>query len=95
MRKSELARILIKSDYAFGKMGCPPRIPPEASSKVPMATAILYATPTVLYEVEVLSFIDHKAADNYQELPEEERANVTLNDLIDVANSEREVRVMP
>lgn len=34
MRKSELARLLIKPEYAFGKMGCPPRIPPDATSQL-------------------------------------------------------------
>lgn len=33
MKKSEIARFLIKSEYAFGSMGCPPRIPPEAASE--------------------------------------------------------------
>lgn len=28
MRKGEKAELLIHPDYAYGKMGCPPRIPP-------------------------------------------------------------------
>ena len=32
MRKNELARFLVKAEYAFGDLGCPPRIPPEATS---------------------------------------------------------------
>ena len=31
MKKGELARFIMKPDMAFGKMGCPPRIPPEAT----------------------------------------------------------------
>ena len=32
MRKNELARFLVRAEYAFGDLGCPPRIPPEATS---------------------------------------------------------------
>lgn len=34
MRRTELARFLITADYAYGSMGCPPRIPPSATSKL-------------------------------------------------------------
>ena len=33
MKKGELARLLIKSAYAYGEFGCPPRIPPKATGK--------------------------------------------------------------
>lgn len=33
MKKSELARFLVDPLYAFGQMGCPPRIPPNTTSK--------------------------------------------------------------
>lgn len=33
MKKGELARFLVGPDYAFGSFGCPPRIPPNATSK--------------------------------------------------------------
>ena len=33
MRKSEKAEFLLSPEYAFGSMGCPPRIPPDASSE--------------------------------------------------------------
>ena len=32
MKKSELARFLVNPSYAFGDFGCPPRIPPGATS---------------------------------------------------------------
>ena len=31
MRKDEIAKFLISHEYAYGKMGCPPRIPPKAT----------------------------------------------------------------
>ena len=34
MKKTELARFLIHPAYAFGEIGCPPRIPPNATSKL-------------------------------------------------------------
>lgn len=45
----------------------------------------------VLYEVEVVSFFDSKASDEFQQLPEEEQAKLTLRDLVGVASAEREV----
>jgi FK506-binding protein 6 len=75
MKKGELAHILVKPEYAFGKMGCPPRIPPEA---------------TILFEVEVLSFHDQQAAEGYEAMPKEKKEKLDLKELIDVANSERE-----
>ncbi|XP_011402831.2 PREDICTED: inactive peptidyl-prolyl cis-trans isomerase FKBP6-like [Amphimedon queenslandica] len=75
MRKEEVSQFLVKSPYAFGDMGCPPRIPPAAS---------------ILFEVEVLSFVDHSAADSYDELPDEDKAKVSLKEIVNVANAERE-----
>lgn len=34
MKKGELARFLIGPLYAFGSIGCPPRIPPNATSEL-------------------------------------------------------------
>lgn len=34
MRKSELSRFLVNPSYAFGDIGCPPRIPPGATSEL-------------------------------------------------------------
>lgn len=47
MRKGERARVLVQPEYAFGKMGCAPRIPGNA---------------TILYEVELLHFVDAEDA---------------------------------
>ena len=33
MRRNERSQFLISPDYAFGEMGCPPRIPPDAASE--------------------------------------------------------------
>ncbi|XP_064456203.1 inactive peptidyl-prolyl cis-trans isomerase FKBP6-like [Ornithodoros turicata] len=47
MKKGEVAQVMVSPQYAFGRMGCPPRIPQNA---------------TILYEVELLLFVDAKDA---------------------------------
>lgn len=54
MRKGELARFLFKPNYAFGTLGCPPLIPPNS---------------TVLFEVELLDFLDSAESDKFFDLP--------------------------
>lgn len=34
MRRNERSQFLIAPEYAFGPMGCPPRIPPNATSEL-------------------------------------------------------------
>ncbi|KAJ7378740.1 Inactive peptidyl-prolyl cis-trans isomerase fkbp6 [Desmophyllum pertusum] len=75
MRKGEKSKFLLSPLYAFKELGIPPRVPPSA---------------TVLYEVELLSYIDHKAADDFDAFTEEERKQATFEQLLKVANSERE-----
>ncbi|KAG0712063.1 Inactive peptidyl-prolyl cis-trans isomerase FKBP6 [Chionoecetes opilio] len=61
MRRGETSRFLILPQYAFGQVGCPPRIP---------------GGETLLYEVRLLSAVDRAAADSFEDL-EEERQNIT------------------
>ncbi|XP_054285122.1 inactive peptidyl-prolyl cis-trans isomerase FKBP6-like [Macrosteles quadrilineatus] len=59
MQKGEKAEVLIHPDLAFGKLGCPPRIPPDA---------------TVLFIVELHRFIDcGDVVENQDELDMYER----------------------
>lgn len=53
MRKGEFSRFLFLPRYAYGQMGCPPLIPPDA---------------VVLYEVQVLDFLDSGQVDKFVEL---------------------------
>ena len=48
----------------------------------------------VMFEIELINFIDHKAADSYDFMSKDERMQLTLDDLIAVANAEREVCVV-
>ncbi|XP_068766218.1 inactive peptidyl-prolyl cis-trans isomerase FKBP6 isoform X6 [Struthio camelus] len=50
MKKGEMARFVFMPNYAYGKLGCPPLIPLNA---------------TVLFEVEVLDFLDSAESDRF------------------------------
>lgn len=50
MRRGELARFLFKPTYAYGTLGCPPLIPPNA---------------TVLFEIELIDFLDSAESDKF------------------------------
>ena len=43
MRKGELSRFLLDSDYMWGKLGIPPRIPEAATSENPSHSFKLYS----------------------------------------------------
>ncbi|XP_063157604.1 inactive peptidyl-prolyl cis-trans isomerase FKBP6 [Candoia aspera] len=75
MRKGELARFLFKPKYAFGTLGCPPLIPPSS---------------TVLFEVELLDFLDSAESDRFFDLPPEQQDGFPLQKVLKVAETERE-----
>lgn len=45
----------------------------------------------VLFEIELLSFVDYRAADEFTAFSREERENATLDQIIAVANAEKDV----
>lgn len=63
MKKHEIAQFIIHPDYAYGCMGCPPRIPPNAE---------------VMFAVHLLDYLDNAAADTYENLQEEEKKSLAL-----------------
>ncbi|XP_067131100.1 inactive peptidyl-prolyl cis-trans isomerase FKBP6-like [Centruroides vittatus] len=75
MKKGETSQFLIKSLYAYGEMGCPPRIPPSA---------------TILYEVELLHFLNSAPAIEYEELSPEEKKQLSFSERLKVVRSEHE-----
>lgn len=75
MKKGERSRFLFKPEYFYGKMGCPPRIPPNC---------------TVLFDIELLSFVEREGVDDYHQMTEEERRKVAFEFVCKVAKSERE-----
>ncbi|XP_066516538.1 inactive peptidyl-prolyl cis-trans isomerase FKBP6 [Hoplias malabaricus] len=74
MRKGEFSRFLFQPSYAFGEMGCPPLIPPVA---------------TVLYEVQVLDFLDTAQVDEFFALSPGEQNSAPLLTLLNVVGTER------
>ncbi|XP_071757895.2 inactive peptidyl-prolyl cis-trans isomerase FKBP6 [Centroberyx gerrardi] len=74
MRKGEFSRFLFQPQYAYGDMGCPPFIPPAAM---------------VLYEVQVLDFLDSGQVDDFVAMSPEEQNTVPLSTLLGVVNTQR------
>ncbi|NXK28878.1 FKBP6 isomerase, partial [Arenaria interpres] len=75
MKKGEVARFVFTPDYAYGRQGCPPLIPPNA---------------TVMFEVEVLDFLDSEESDAFFELTPEQQDTFPLQKVLKVADTERE-----
>lgn len=74
MKRGELARFMITHKYAYGELGCPPRVPPKA---------------TALFEIELISFVDQGAADVFENFTEEERKKATFAEILAAADSLR------
>ncbi|XP_020752496.2 inactive peptidyl-prolyl cis-trans isomerase FKBP6 isoform X2 [Odocoileus virginianus] len=75
MRRGELARFLFKPTYAYGTLGCPPLIPPNT---------------TVLFEIELLDFLDSAESDKFCALSAEQQGQFPLEKVLKVAATERE-----
>ncbi|KAM5228638.1 inactive peptidyl-prolyl cis-trans isomerase FKBP6 [Ctenodactylus gundi] len=75
MRRGELARFLFKPTYAYGTLGCPPLIPANA---------------TVLFEMELLDFLDSAESDKFCALSAEQQGQFPLQKVLKVAKTERE-----
>lgn len=99
MKKKELSRFLIQAPYAFGELGCAPRIPPNATSKFSLTNQNMFCLTcsirvcicAVMFEIEMVSFVDLKVADDFEAYSTEEKERKTLDELISVANAIRSV----
>ncbi|XP_049445250.1 inactive peptidyl-prolyl cis-trans isomerase FKBP6 [Epinephelus fuscoguttatus] len=74
MKKGEFSRFLLQPQYAYGDMGCPPLIP---------------AAAIVLYEIQILDFLDSGQVDDFIALSPEEQNTVPLSTLLEVVNTVR------
>ena len=75
MKKGEISRFLLKPSVAFGKMGCPPRIPCNAE---------------ILFEIELISYVDQSAADAFQNFSEDEQKKTPFDEIIKVVETIRQ-----
>ncbi|KAG8590125.1 hypothetical protein GDO81_006647 [Engystomops pustulosus] len=75
MQRGELSRFLYSPDYAYGKMGCPPVIPADA---------------TVLFEIEMLDFLDSAESDAFCDLPPHLQETLPLEKVLKIASTERQ-----
>ncbi|OPJ89253.1 inactive peptidyl-prolyl cis-trans isomerase FKBP6 [Patagioenas fasciata monilis] len=74
MKTGEAARFVFTPHYAYGRLGCPPLIPPNA---------------TVVFEVELLDFLDSAESDAFFELIPEQQDTFPLQKVLKVADTER------
>ncbi|KAM6906474.1 inactive peptidyl-prolyl cis-trans isomerase FKBP6 [Lycodopsis pacificus] len=74
MRKGEFSRFLFQPQYAYGDMGCPPLIP---------------AAAVILYEIQILDFLDSRQVDDFITMSPEEQNTVPLATLLDVVSTQR------
>ncbi|XP_072209980.1 inactive peptidyl-prolyl cis-trans isomerase FKBP6 isoform X2 [Excalfactoria chinensis] len=75
MKKGEVARFIFSPDYTYGQQGCLPLIPPNA---------------TVLFEVELIDFLDSADSDTFFALTAEQQDTFPLQKVLKVADVERE-----
>ena len=54
-------------------------------------TPLVTPSSTVLLEVELISFIDNKSAEEYSEMSEEGKSKMTFDEILEVARAEKEV----
>ncbi|KAI1293502.1 Inactive peptidyl-prolyl cis-trans isomerase FKBP6 [Halotydeus destructor] len=74
MRKGEKSRLIVKPEMAFGKLGCQPRIPAEA---------------TILYVVEVLKTFSESSLSSFEMMSLEERQRMPFEELLKICDDER------
>ncbi|RWS24593.1 inactive peptidyl-prolyl cis-trans isomerase FKBP6-like protein [Leptotrombidium deliense] len=74
MKRLEVAQIIVSPAYAYGSLGCLPRIPPNA---------------TVLFKVELLRVHEPGTLADFELLTEEEKSKLTFTEVLKMCNEER------
>lgn len=76
MKKGEVSVFLVQQDYAYGTMGCPPRVPPNAA---------------VYYEVEILNYVDSADAIEFEEMTSEEKRRAPFVKILSACKAEHQM----
>ncbi|CAH1802453.1 unnamed protein product [Owenia fusiformis] len=75
MKKGELSRFIIRSDYGWGPQGCPPRIPEDS---------------TVMFEIELIEAFARAGVDDYESTPMSERKFLPFEKIYMAAHSAKD-----
>ncbi|XP_064620328.1 inactive peptidyl-prolyl cis-trans isomerase FKBP6-like [Lineus longissimus] len=76
MRLNEVAEFVIYPEYAYGKFGCPPRVPPSA---------------IIRFQVTLIQCIDHAGVDEYFKMGPKLQQEVPFEQVMRIMRLEREV----
>lgn len=76
MKKGEIARIYVPSEFGYGEMGCPPRIPGNAD---------------IVYVVEIVNFFDSKDAIEFDEMTADEQKKAPFEKAVAVFHCEHQL----
>ena len=74
MRRGERSEFIIRPEYAYLEMGCPPRVPPNA---------------TILYIIEVMKVFEEGSLAHFETLDPEERDKWDLPEILKLCDEER------
>ncbi|KAK6192466.1 hypothetical protein SNE40_003928 [Patella caerulea] len=75
MKKGEKSQYIFTPDYGYGKMGCGNRIPGNSA---------------ILAEVELMSFVEQEGVDDFYNMTEIERKNITLEQILKVCRAHKD-----
>jgi len=74
MKAHEQSEFIFSPDFAYGSMGCPPRIPPNAY---------------VFFRIDLIEWVDSSAAESFAKLPIQIRKSLPFNQVLEAAQSEK------
>lgn len=74
MKAHEQSEFIFSPDFAYGSMGCPPRIPPNAY---------------IFFRIDLIEWVDSSAAESFAKLPIQIRKSLPFNQVLEAAQSEK------
>lgn len=74
MKLKEQSEFVVSPEVAFGELGCPPRIPPNAH---------------LLLKIELLEWVDSCASEDFARIPFSERKQFPFERVLEAAKAEK------